>query len=222
MSDTSYNLKIIVLGAGKSERFEGIKLIAAVTEPTDDSRNSTLLIQHVLQQIVESLAELNIDKSNLSIATGGYYQQISEVLDPELSIINCSNAHLGLGYSIAQSVDIVLNNANNKLESTSHIMITLADQIALKTDDYVRLIEQSISKPDKLICAKAEEQFMPPAIFPRRYFSQLMELNGDKGAKALLQKNRDSLQEVLLANAAIDIDTQHDLLIWKKSNLIHL
>ena len=213
MSSCPYNLKIIVLAAGKSERFEAIKLLAKVK----NLAHSTPLIQHVLQKITESLAVLNIDKSNLHIATGGYHEQISEIIGNQFSLTYSSLAHMGLGHTIAQSVEKIINND----DSASHIMITLADQIALTTDDYIQLIEQSLSMPNKLICAKADLEVMPPAIFPRHYFTQLMSLTGDKGAKALLHKNKENLHEVLLPNAAIDIDTKQDLINWHKENTLN-
>jgi len=210
MTIPPYNLKIILLGAGKSERFKGVKLLAKVKS----SDHSLPLIQHVLQQISISLEVLKINKSNLHIATGSYHEQISSFIGEQFSVNHCPHAHLGLGHTIAQSVDNIISNNDN----TSHIMITLADQIALTSDDYIRLIEQSLLMPDKLVCAKAGLEIMPPAIFPRCYFAQLMNLTGDKGAKALLHKNKEHLQEVLMSNAAIDIDTKQDLIHWHKES----
>ncbi|MCJ8319484.1 MAG: nucleotidyltransferase family protein [Colwellia sp.] len=218
MINSSYKLKIILLSAGKSERFEGIKLIARVEEHL----HSVALIQHVLQQITSALAILDIDKSNFHVATGGYHQQISEVIGEECSIIHCPDAHLGLGHTIAQSVEKILClGSNDETTKPSHIMITLADQVALTVGDYTRLIEQSLLMPDKLICAKADHDIMPPAIFPQKYFTQLLQLTGDKGAKALLHQNKKNLQGVSLPNAAIDIDTKQDLINWYKSETIH-
>jgi len=208
------SLKIIILAAGKSERFEAIKLLAKVKIPRNSQTHSTPIIQHVLQQLTTSLSVLKIAKSNLNIATGGYHEQIAAVIGKQCSLLNCPDAHLGLGHTIAQSVERVISNN----DCTSHIMITLADQVSLTADDYIRLIEQSISTPEKLVCANEGFDIMPPAIFPRHYFSQLMNLSGDKGAKALLHKNKDNLQAVSLPNAAIDIDTQQDLLNWHEEN----
>ena len=210
MIDSDYNLKIIVLAAGKSERFDGIKLLATVQQQGD----STTLIQHVVQQISVALNILKIDEGNLSVATGGYHAQIARSIGKQFSLNYCQRARFGLGDTIAQSVDNIITNDEN----TSHVMITLADQVALTSDDYITLIKQSLLQPEQLICAQVAEEIMPHAIFPQQYFSQLMCLTGDKGAKILLYKNKKNCQEVLLANAAIDIDTQQDLVDWQKMN----
>ena len=209
MNSNDCNLKVIVLAAGKSVRFDGIKLLAKV----EQQNNSIALIQHVLKQLSIALSLLNIDESNLYVATGDYHTQIAEFIGKQFTLGYCDHAHLGLGHTIAQSVEKTLKSDNN----TSHIMITLADQVALSASDYVSLIKQFLASPDKLICAKADQEIMPPAIFPRHYFTDLMSLKGDKGAKALLHKNKENLQEVLLPKAAIDIDTQQDLINWHKN-----
>lgn len=211
MKNDNYNLKIILLAAGKSERFNDIKLLAKVGRQD----GSITLIEHVLQQISVSLNRLNINESNLHIATGGYHAQIAKLIGNQYSLDCCENAHLGLGHTIAQMVGKILIADDN----TNHIMITLADQVALSCDDYVHLIKQSTAMPNKLICAKAGLEIMPPAIFPCLYFSELMTLQGDKGAKVLLYANKDNLQNVLLPNAAIDIDTLEDLISWHKRDI---
>lgn len=206
MNSYSYNLKIIVLAAGKSKRFNGIKLLAKVKQ----KNTPVTLIQRVLHQISTALKLLNIDENHLHVATGDYHDQITEFLGKQFSLGYCERAHCGIGYTIAQSVEKTIISESK----TSHIMIMLADQIALNTDDYVSLIKQSIATPDKLICAKADQEIMSPAIFPQQYFTDLMSLEGDKGAKVLLHNNKEQLQVVLLPNAAIDIDTQQDLINW--------
>jgi molybdenum cofactor cytidylyltransferase len=50
-----------------------------------------------------------------------------------------------------------------------------------------------------------------PAIFPRLCFSELTELRGDRGARAILERNSYRLVRVSMANAAIDLDTPEDL-----------
>ena len=206
MINKGYNLKIILLAAGKSERFNGIKLLAKVQQQD----NSITIIEHVLQQISASLNRLNINASSLLIATGSYHAQIAKLIGDQYSLDYCENAQAGLGHTIAQSVESILK----KDDSTSHIMITLADQVALDCSDYISLIKQSLATSQKLICAQADQKIMSPAIFPRLYFSDLIALKSDKGAKAVLNANKENLQKIQLPNAAIDIDTPQDLIKW--------
>ncbi len=211
MSSNDYQLKVIILGAGRSERFGDIKLLAKV-KLSDDS---LCLVEHVLQRISAALHVLNISTANIHLTTGRYHQQISTRLGTQFPLIYCQDAHMGLGHTIAESVETITSTTSKNESDVSHIMITLADQVALETNDYVRLIEQSLKSPTQLICAKAEQKMMPPAIFPYHYFPDLMALHGDKGAKALLHKNKDKLQTVQMPNAIIDIDTKQDLINWQ-------
>jgi len=211
MSSDDYRLKVIVLGAGKSERFGDIKLLAKI-KLSDDA---LCLVEHVLQRISAALHVLKINTANIHLTTGRYHQQISTRLGTEFPLIYCQDANLGLGHTIAESVEKMTTTTNSNKSDVSHIMITLADQVALETNDYVRLIEKSLKSPAQLICAKAEQKMMPPAIFPCHYFPDLMVLKGDKGAKALLHKNKDKLQTVQMPNALIDIDTKQDLIHWQ-------
>ena len=215
MKENSYNLKIILLAAGRSERFNGIKLLAKAQQ--DDSAT---LIQHVLQQISVAMDNLKINKNNLHVATGIYHPKIAKSIGEQFSATFCEQAEKGMGHTIAQSVKNVLKSDDNP----SHIMITLADQVALTSADYIHLIKQSLAAPNKLICAevagelskKSGKEIMPPAIFSSKYFADLMVLQGDKGAKPLLYTNENNLLKVSLPNAAIDIDTLQELINWHK------
>ena len=223
-----YQLQVIVLAAGASRRFNGIKLLAEI-DAVNESRSQRddiqghkaqtsqahkaqplSLLQYVLKKISTSLQALAINKDNLYIATGCYHQQIAAHIAEQYALCYCDQAQHGMGHTIAQAVTKVLADS----DGTTHIMITLADQIAVSVDDYRQLITQSLTQPAQLVCAKAGQEIMSPAIFPRQYFADLMSLTGDKGAKALLYQHKQQLQQVDIANAALDIDTKQQLLAW--------
>lgn len=216
MKKQNYNLKVILLAAGKSERFNGIKLLAKIQQ----QENSITLIENAFHQISAAFSTLNIDDKNIRIATGRYHLQIATYLSEhehkssQYVFDYCEDAHLGLGHTISQSVGHMLTGEHDNEDSPSHILIALADQIALTADDYVALIQQSSALPNKLVCAKAGQEFMPPAIFPSAYFTDLMRLKGDKGAKLVLYANKENLQTVNLPHAERDIDTQQELFNW--------
>jgi len=214
MKKQDYNLKVILLAAGKSERFNGVKVLAKVQQ----KETSITLIEHAFHQISVALNELNIDEKNIQIATGRYHSKITTFFskheNSQYIFDYCEDAHLGLGHSISQSVGHMLTDVHDNENSPSHILIALADQVALTADDYIALIKQSLALPNKLVCAKAGQELMPPAIFPSTYFADLMHLKGDKGAKPVLYANKENLQTVSIQHAERDIDTQQDLANW--------
>jgi molybdenum cofactor cytidylyltransferase len=221
MKNQDYHLKVILLAAGKSERFNGIKLLAKVQQ----QETSITLLEHAFHQISMALNTLNINDKKIRVATGRYHTQITAFFDnhehqsehSQFVFDYCEDAHLGLGHTISQSVEHMINDThdNNEEENgTSHIMIALADQVALTADDYLALIKQSLALPNKLVCAKAGQELMPPAIFPAAYFAELTRLKGDKGAKPILYSNKENLQTLNIPHAERDIDTQQDLADW--------
>jgi molybdenum cofactor cytidylyltransferase len=214
MKSQVYNLKVILLAAGKSERFNGIKLLAKIQQ--QDS--SITLLEHAIQQISTALNAMNMKTESIRVTTGRFHAQITASFADHKHIQfvfdYCEDAHFGLGHTIAQSVKQVCNDTYDAENNPSHIMIALADQVALNPDDYVALIKQSLALPNKLLCAQAGQALMPPAIFPAAYFSDLMQLKGDKGAKPILYANKDNLETLSIPHAERDIDTQQDLADW--------
>ena len=90
-------------------------------------------------------------------------------------------------------------------------MILLGDQVAVTLDDLKRL-EACWKSEDGRIAASVYDQHVGvPAIFPRICFSELAELRGDQGARAILERNAYRLVRVPMPNAAFDLDTPDDL-----------
>jgi molybdenum cofactor cytidylyltransferase len=50
-----------------------------------------------------------------------------------------------------------------------------------------------------------------PAIFPRWCFTELLQLRGDQGAKAIINRHASRLVHVPMPNAALDLDTPEDI-----------
>ncbi len=46
-----------------------------------------------------------------------------------------------------------------------------------------------------------------PAIFPQKYFPELLTLEGDTGARHLLRAHREEVVEIVLENGELDLDT---------------
>lgn len=92
------------------------------------------------------------------------------------------------------------------------VMLVLADQAAVTSEDLQRLAGNWRRQPDYTAAALYAGTVGVPAIFPRSHFRKLADLRGDVGARKLLQRNNDRLVRVPMDSAALDIDTPEDLL----------
>lgn len=91
------------------------------------------------------------------------------------------------------------------------VLILLGDQVAVTVDDLKRLVSAWNGEGTVIAAAQYEQQVGVPAIFPALCFSELAALRGDQGAKAVLHRHRDRVVRVAMPNAAVDLDTPHDL-----------
>lgn len=90
-------------------------------------------------------------------------------------------------------------------------LILLGDQLAVKVGD-LRQLQDAWKQDDGTIAASVHgRQTGPPAIFPRAFFSEISQLHGDQGARAIIERNSHRLIRVAMPNAAVDLDTPEDL-----------
>jgi molybdenum cofactor cytidylyltransferase len=91
------------------------------------------------------------------------------------------------------------------------VLVLLGDQVGITADDLKRLAS-AWKGEDSLIAASVYDQHVGvPAIFPRVCFGELSELRGDRGARAVIERNSYRLVRVPMPNAGIDLDTPADL-----------
>lgn len=96
--------------------------------------------------------------------------------------------------------------------SCDGVLLLLADQAAVTTEDLKRLVGVWRRQPQCIVASRYDTVVGVPAIFPRADFEQLAALRGDRGARDLLRRAADRVIAIELASAAIDIDTPEDLL----------
>lgn len=94
----------------------------------------------------------------------------------------------------------------------SGVLLMLADQAAVTTDDLRRLAGTWRRRPQCIAAALYAGTTGVPAIFPRSTFSELAALRGDMGARAILRRTADRVVRVPMPSAELDVDTPEDLL----------
>ena len=88
--------------------------------------------------------------------------------------------------------------------------IILLDQPFIKAsllDEMIYLFHQSGAK---IIAPRIGDQQSNPVLFSRNIFPELMQISGDKGAKALLKKHDVKWLDWQDANLLLDIDSEAD------------
>jgi molybdenum cofactor cytidylyltransferase len=95
------------------------------------------------------------------------------------------------------------------------VLLVLADQAAITTDDLKRLAGTWRRRPQCIAAALYAGTTGAPAIFPRSSFTELAALRGDRGARSILRRSADRVVRVPMPAAELDLDTPEDLLAFE-------
>lgn len=191
---TKPKLTIALLAAGNASRFGSPKQLAYYQEQTFIDRS------------INILEAINCE---LLVITGAHHPTIYEHLcaqSKEHYVIYNPNWQQGMSSSIKMAVHHCLNNN----EQYDGVMFITVDQILLTQKDIQSLIDNWYQDSAYIVCAEYANHKGIPAIFPKQYFSKLLDLYDDKGAKSLI-KSSTNVNAVLLPNAELDIDTVEQL-----------
>ena len=142
--------------------------------------------------------------NSTSVVLGANAEHIQTTLVKGVSTLIASNWQQGLGASIAQAVRQLPSNA-------THVMITLADQVAITRLHFNKLVALSQRYPDKIIAARYNNTLGAPSIFPVIYQQALANLSQDKGANEIILNAHPNVVSTSLPEAALDIDRKQDL-----------
>lgn len=91
------------------------------------------------------------------------------------------------------------------------VLLLLGDQVAVSASDLKRLASAWNGQDSVIAASVYSGQLGVPAIFPRWCFGELLQLRGDQGAKAVINRHASRLVHVPMPNAALDLDTLEDV-----------
>jgi molybdenum cofactor cytidylyltransferase len=188
------HIEVLILAAGAASRYGSAKQLI--------NHHGKPLLQHCIDKANE------VCPSRVSVVLGAN-RELIEPLISQAKVIQNHNWQQGLGASIAAGVDHIDPQSDG-------LLILLADQIALTTDDLNLLI--AAFGGDNTVSAYYAGRRGVPAIFPQSHYAELGLLSGDSGAKELLQRVDLNAVEIDLPLAAMDIDTPEDWVQFLDSN----
>lgn len=186
---------IIILAAGSSQRMNQPKQLLQFEGKT--------LLRRAIETAVESVYEPVV------VVLGANFEKTkSEITGLPVKLVFNKNWQEGLSSSIKAGIKTLL-------EITPDItagVITLADQPFVSAKHLNLFFENFEKSESAIIAAEYNGTIGVPALFSREVFDDLCALSGDKGAKPVIEKYRDSLSKINLPEAAFDIDTPQDFL----------
>lgn len=182
---------ILILAAGRSSRMKRCKLCIKV--------NGQSLIRRTVTEAIE------LKDHKVIVVTGAW----KELIETELQGLNYTqvfnpNWAKGMGNSIACGIRYINENL-----ASEYTIISVADQVFIKSEIFKKLIIENRKKRNSIIYSSYEKGSGPPSLFPNKYYEKLLSLDGDIGAKSIVQQSET--QSIKFQKGNIDLDSPEDI-----------
>jgi len=178
----------ILLAAGLSRRMGCDKLLL-------EYRDKTLL-----QCSIELLSSLPVFERIIVISDTG---SKTITLPSGIKLLINHTPENGISGSIGTGVEAATG---------THYFFLTADQPLLTVADLIPLLEASDANPDKIVFPVIDSKPCSPTIFPGRFRTELLNLSGDTGGRAIRDANTVAWHAVVpeRPDNFIDIDSAED------------
>jgi molybdenum cofactor cytidylyltransferase len=184
---------IIILAAGESKRLGNPKQLLSFGGNTLLARVAATASASGLYPVIAVLgANAEKMKSALNI--------------PGIQVVNNDNWQEGMASSIRKG----LTSMMELFPQVDGVILLVCDQPYLHHGLIKKLIEAQRNADLPSAAAYYGGKLGTPALFHKHLFSDLMSLSGDKGARKMLERNRQNVVEVEFERGIVDIDTQED------------
>ena len=186
-------LGALILAAGAAKRMQSPKMLLPFLNGS--------ILSHILQEVKA------INPTIISVVTGCYHQEILRAgIEEEKILLYNPSWEKGMAASIAYGVADLLE-ANPLLDG---ILIVVSDQPHINREVLNEMLAEKEKGEKNIIAAQYGLIKGTPVLFGRQYFGELQKLQGDVGAKSILQQFPEDIATIDFPLGAIDIDTPED------------
>lgn len=182
---------VIVLAAGGSARMNG--------EPKQllEFQGKTLL-RNSVETALESICQPVV------VVLGANFEKIkAEIEDLPVEICFNANWQTGLSSSIKCGLEKLLE-INPQI---SAVVFTLCDQPLVTAEMLSKIVKRFHETGKPIVAAEYGKTTGVPALFTKELFGELRKIENDKGAKSVIKNYPESVEKILLPEAAFDVDT---------------
>ena len=181
-------IAIVILAAGKSSRLGQKKQLLPW-------QNTTLL-----------------EKSIVAAQNSGH-SPIVAVLPPEediLHVVENYNVTIAINHErdkgVSSSIRLGMQKAVAQCSDIEAVIFMVCDQPFISAQ-VLRDLGKKYHEGSEIVTCQYGETWGIPSLFSRKYFEDILKLEGDRGAKKLLYRYKDKCASVPFVQGNIDIDT---------------
>lgn len=191
---------IVILAGGASTRLGRPKQLLQY-------RGKTLL-NHAVNEAINAKADavVVILGKNADLFEG-------EIDNQEVSVVINKNWKEGMASSVRLGLDSLLKSK----PYIDAVILMVCDQPHISSSVLNELITKQQKTTKQIVTCNYGESIGPPALFHKKYFRDLAKLNGDVGARNIIEQNMHDVAMILFPEGNIDIDTEDDYEALKKS-----
>ena len=186
---TIFHTDIIILAAGASTRLGRPKQLLPWQGVT--------LLQHAVKTAL-TVTTLPV------VVTGANGEHLAAALDPgQVKLVFNPNWQQGIASSIRCGLQALLN----RTPEPDQVIFMVCDQPFVTAELLLNLINEQQKSRKPIVASAYAGTLGIPALFDRSMFPQLLDLQGDTGARKLIQLNSGGVAAVVFEEGMYDIDT---------------
>ncbi|KQO20691.1 molybdopterin-guanine dinucleotide biosynthesis protein MobA [Flavobacterium sp. Leaf82] len=186
-------IAIIILAAGSSSRLGRPKQLLAY-------KNTTLL-----QNTIKEAS--SVENTFVIVVTGSNHDLIKTDLDSsKIKVTYNSNWESGMSSSINKGLSELLL----LYPDCESCIFAVCDQPYVISKIFEDLIAEYQKTNKGIIASSYAETLGTPVLFDKKYFSNLLKLEGQEGAKKIINRFLDDAVSIPFEKGNIDIDTPED------------
>lgn len=184
---------VIILAAGKAERFGSAKLL------------KTYMGKSILGHAVE--AAIAVASGRVVVVTGAWREEVEKELEG-CGVRTVFNAHFAEG--MATSIHAGIRAITEAHMDVDGAFILVGDQPFVDDALLGRMALRQEMTRLPIVASHYGDVIGTPVLFHKMMFPRLLELKGDKGARGILQDMPEQVATVLFPDGETDIDTTSD------------
>jgi molybdenum cofactor cytidylyltransferase len=183
----------LLLAAGSSSRMGQPKMMLPYKVST--------LLQHIINEVKAT------KNTTLLVVTGCYHNLIEQsLLQQQIPLVKNEQWQAGMGSSIQTGMAYLLQH----YPTASNVLILVCDQPFITTDLLKEILTAKESTGKGIVACTYAGAIGTPVLFDKKYFNQLLLLQGASGAKKLVHQFEEDLATVNFPEGSMDIDTPED------------